>query len=76
MKQVLVVVLALSMFGCQEPTVDRNLTKHVLTYGQNPLQEISIEGCQYLYGEWGNATVLVHKGNCNNPIHQHNGGNQ
>ena len=75
MKQLLVVMLALSMLGCQEPTVDINSTKHVLSYGHNPLQEITIEDCQYLYGEWGNTTVLTHKGNCNNPIHQHNGGN-
>ena len=74
MKKVLVVVLALSMFGCQEPTVNRNSTEHVVSYDHNPLKEITIEGCQYLYGEWGNATVLTHKGNCNNPIHQHNGG--
>ena len=74
MKQLLVVMLALSMLGCQEPTIDINSTKHVIRYGSNPLKEITIEGCQYLYGEWGNATVLTHKGNCNNPIHIHNGG--
>lgn len=24
------------------------------------------------YGNWGNATIITHKGNCNNPIHKHN----
>jgi hypothetical protein len=33
------------------------------------LKEINIDGCQYLYGDWGNATVLTHKGNCNNKLH-------
>jgi len=74
MKNLILLALLIGMMGCQEPTVDMNSTKHVLSYGRNPLQEITIEGCQYLYGEWGNATVLTHKGNCNNPIHQHNGG--
>lgn len=23
-----------------------------------------IDGCEYLYGPWANATVLTHKGNC------------
>ena len=75
MKNLILLALLIGMMGCQEPTVDMNSTKHVLSYGHNPLQEITIEDCQYLYGEWGNATVLTHKGNCNNPIHQHNGGN-
>jgi hypothetical protein len=33
------------------------------------LKEINIDGCQYLYGDWGNSTVLTHKGNCNNKCH-------
>lgn len=41
----------------------------------HPLQIIELNGCQYFYGPWGNATVLTHKGDCNNPIHIHNGGN-
>ena len=74
-KKLLIIALAILMMGCEETTVDRKSTEHVVSYINNPLQEITIEGCQYLYGEWGNATVLTHKGNCNNPIHQHNGGN-
>ena len=23
-----------------------------------------IDSCEYLYGPWGNATILTHKGNC------------
>lgn len=25
---------------------------------------IEVDGCEYLYGDWANATVLTHKGNC------------
>lgn len=33
---------------------------------------VKIDGCQYIifYGFYSNSnTVIVHKGNCNNPIH-------
>jgi len=28
------------------------------------IQIVEIDSCQYLWGDWGNATVLTHKGNC------------
>ncbi len=31
---------------------------------------ITIDSCEYVYGPWGNATVLTHKGNCKNSIHK------
>lgn len=34
-----------------------------------PLNVVLIDSCEYLYGPWGNGTVLCHKGNCKNPIH-------
>lgn len=33
---------------------------------ESHLQVIIIDSCEYLYGPWGNATVLTHKGNCKN----------
>lgn len=30
----------------------------------NPLEVIEVDGCEYLFGDWANATVLTHKGNC------------
>jgi len=75
MKKALFIALAIGMMGCNEQNVEKNQTDKVVIYGHNPLQEIKIEGCQYLFGDWGHATVLTHKGNCNNPIHIHNGGN-
>lgn len=34
-----------------------------ICYG-GELKLIEIDSCQYFLGEWGNATVLTHKGNC------------
>jgi len=71
--KLLLLALTIGMMGCDVPNVEQNTTQHAIA-GHARLDEVTVEGCQYLYGAWGNATVLTHKGNCNNPIHQHNGG--
>jgi hypothetical protein len=35
-----------------------------------PLTVVLIDSCEYLYGPWGNGSVLTHKGNCVNPEHK------
>ena len=35
-----------------------------------PLNVVIIDSCEYLYGPWGNGTVLCHKGNCKNHIYK------
>jgi hypothetical protein len=30
----------------------------------NTIKVVEVDSCEYLYGDWGNATVLTHKGNC------------
>ena len=35
-----------------------------------PIEIVEIDNCQYIFGDWGYATILTHKGNCNNPIHK------
>ena len=70
----ILLLIAITLSSCAEPNVEASKTSHIIRYGQNPLDEIVIDSCQYLYGDWGNATVLTHKGNCNNPIHK--GGEQ
>lgn len=55
-----------------KPTVKGKPTTYTLGSNMGAeyrLEVVIIDGCQYLYGPWGNATVLTHKGNCNNPIH-------
>lgn len=34
------------------------------------LDVVVVDGCEYLYGPWGNATVFTHKGNCKNHIYK------
>jgi hypothetical protein len=70
MKRILVITLVLGLFSCEEQNVDKKTTNYVVSPGNNPLEIVVIDECEYLYGPWGNATVLTHKGNCKNPIHQ------
>ena len=79
MKKILTIVLVLGLFSCSEPNVQKqsepNVQKQKTTIRLNnmdPLNIVTIDGCEYLYGPWGNATVLTHKGNCKNPIHVYN----
>jgi len=43
-------------------------TEHQIncSYGHRTVEVITIDSCEYIYGPWGNATVLTHKGNCKN----------
>ena len=67
MKYLLLVMILL--VSCHQPTVERKPTTYVVDAVNPPLQLVYIDSCEYLYGEWGNATVLTHKGDCTNPIH-------
>jgi len=55
--------------SCSPRNVESKHTNYDVRGSGIPLEVITIEGCQYLYGRWGDATVLSHKGNCNNSIH-------
>lgn len=43
------------------------------SHGQpiNRVQTVTIDGCEYLEASGGHWYALTHKGNCQNPIHQH-----
>lgn len=69
MKTFILLVCTIMLIGCGKPNVDIKRTDIIVREGYNSLNIIEIDGCQYFYGDWGNATVLTHKGNCNNPIH-------
>ena len=59
------VLLAVVFFiGCTEVNTDRKNTEFVVKGGNSPLIIVEVDSCEYLLGEWGNATVLTHKGNC------------
>jgi hypothetical protein len=69
-----IVFLALlsGLVSCKspEPNVPKTKTTYQIASDLAILEIVIIDSCEYLYGPWGNATVLTHKGNCKNPIHQ------
>lgn len=67
MKYLLLVMILL--VSCHQPNVEKKPTTYILELNYSPLQVMLIDSCQYLYGSWGTAAVLTHKGNCTNPIH-------
>lgn len=44
--------------------VKKEETDWVVFGNYSKVQIIEIDSCQYIFGDWGNATVLTHKGNC------------
>ena len=68
-----IVFLALlsGLVSCSGPSnVDKKKTTYIVRDNELPVEIVIVDNCEYLYGPWGNATVLTHKGNCKNPIHQ------
>lgn len=64
MKKLLVISL-LAIVGCSQPSnVDRQKTTYIVRSNELPVEIVVVDSCEYLYGPWGNATVLTHKGNC------------
>ena len=62
---VFLVVLSFFFVGCL-PT--DNYPKETIAGVEYKV--ITVEGCQYFYRSETYGTVICHKGNCNNPIHQ------
>jgi len=50
--------------GCREVNTPKKDTGFVVREGANPLTIVEVDSCEYLFGDWHNATVLTHKGNC------------
>ena len=59
-------LLLICFISCSEPNVPVQKTKYIVKEGGNHVEIVIIDSCEYLYGPWGNATVLTHKGNCKN----------
>jgi len=70
MKKIYLIPL-LFIFSCSSPN-KRTTEKIKMENSETSLEVVIIDKCEYLYGAWGNATVLTHKGNCKNPIHKYN----
>lgn len=69
MKKILF-VLTLALVSCsREGQVPVKQTQYRVGEFIDPLEVVEVDGCEYLFGDWGKSTVLTHKGNCKNPIH-------
>lgn len=62
-------VISTLLYSCGDMNVEQKESETNLGYTSN-LKIIKIEECEYFFGDWGNATVLTHKGDCTNPIHK------
>jgi len=54
------------LISCGESNVEVKSTEYRLAPQSRVIKIVTIEGCEYIWGDWGNATVLTHKGNCVN----------
>jgi len=71
MKKLILTTLFIGMMsGCKESNIEKQKTFYNFGDGKPPIEIVTIESCEYIYGSWGYATVLTHKGNCKNPIHK------
>jgi hypothetical protein len=52
--------------SCTTPNVEIKGTEYVVDQRYRALKVVTIDGCEYLWGDWVSATVLTHKGNCRN----------
>lgn len=69
MKKLFFLTLTTFLFSSCENDYKKGTKSYSFSKYNVDLVEINIDGCQYLYGDWGYATVLTHKGNCNNKLH-------
>ena len=69
MKKIFIALTLLTFTSCTDSNVETKAT--TIQVGRySPLKMIVIDKCEYLWGDWRNATVLTHKGNCSNSIHK------
>ena len=61
-----ILIVFLVLTGCDKVNVEIKPTEYVVASNLTALQLVTIDGCEYFYGAWGNETVLTHKGNCIN----------
>lgn len=68
--KLILIALTIGMVSCTKQNVPSTTTTFVLKDGNGTLEIVVIDSCEYLFGPWGNATVLTHKGNCKNSTHK------
>jgi hypothetical protein len=72
MKKLLLVTLLIGFASsCTKRNVKTSSTKIVVEAGYDPLEVVTIEGCEYFKTYSAHRFFsLAHKGNCKNPIHK------
>ncbi len=57
--------LLICLAGCGTPSGHQDIITEAY-------KDLEVDGCQYLvfYSEMSRTPAVVHKGNCNNPIHK------
>ena len=62
-----IIIFASIVTGCglMDNNIETKSTEYKIT-GYPSIKLVTIDGCEYLYGDWSGATVLTHKGNCIN----------
>jgi hypothetical protein len=73
--------LLLAAVGCDSTVRDgTNLAKPTKNVGEytaygsgTTIQEIDVDGCQYLIADKTTAVSIIHKANCKNPEHKPHG---
>lgn len=69
----LLLFLTIIIISCEQPNVTPKDTGARYSESGRPIQEIVIDGCQYIGQFTGSNTDWgTHKGNCTNPIHKQN----
>lgn len=64
MNKLLLATLILVFSSCTQQTIETKKTEYYIRGSINPIELTIIDSCEYFLGDWGNATVLTHKGNC------------
>jgi hypothetical protein len=72
--KLLLLALAITMASCGGNVDTKSTTYTIPTLIGADLQVVEIEECEYFFTQYDRSAVFTHKGNCKNPIHQHNGG--
>ena len=72
MKKIILIALLIGVVSsCTERNVKTSPTKIVIESGYDPLEVVTIEGCEYFKTYTAHHFfTLTHKGNCKNPIHR------
>ncbi len=71
--KLMIIAITIGMMGCVQDSNEDGVFKN--TNLHNP-KIVIIDGCEYIQFRTHNFNAITHKGNCNNPIHKHNWGQE